>query len=401
MVKDTKLYEALGVDPGASDNDIKKAYRKLALKFHPDKNPDAGDKFKEISHAYEVLSDPNRRENYDRFGEEGAGEGGPGFSPEDLFSQLFGGGGGFGRQQQRGPRRGKDMAHQLKVSLEDMYKGKLSKLRLSKQVLCATCDGKGGKEGAVKPCEPCGGRGVKIIMRQMGPMIQQMQQTCTSCNGEGEIIDPKFRCKDCLGKKISNEMKVLEVHIDKGMTDGQKITFSGEGDQAPGIIPGDIIIVLEEKAHDRFKRKGDDLYVEVQIDLVTALAGGQCTIPHLDGRVLLITVVPGEVIKPKETKCIANEGMPIYRHPFDKGNLYVSFDVIFPTNNWTDISKLQLLETILPPRKPLPAMEGADIEEVYLTEIDPTKQSRGSRGANHMEEDDDEHQGPSVQCAQQ
>lgn len=217
MVKETKFYDLLGVSPTASEADLKKAYRKLALKYHPDKNPDAGDKFKEISHAYDVLSgmsaqspkcttlngiylDAQKRETYDRFGEEGLnGQGmGGGMNPEDLFASFFGGnffGGGGGRRGPSGPRRGKDMAHELRVSLEDLYKGKTTKLALSKSVVCSACEGKGGKEGAVKTCDGCGGNGVRISLRQMGPMIQQVQQTCPECRGEGEIIREKDRCK--------------------------------------------------------------------------------------------------------------------------------------------------------------------------------------------------------------
>lgn len=411
MVKDTKYYDILQVDPSASESELKKAYRKLALQFHPDKNPDAGDKFKEISHAYEILSDAQKRQLYDQFGEEGlsgdGGMGGPGMSPEDLFSHLFGGGGGMfgggsgGGRRSNGPRRGKDMAHALKVSLEDLYRGKVSKLALQKQILCAACDGKGGKDGAVKTCAGCQGRGIKIIMRQLGPMIQQMQQTCSECNGEGEIISLKDRCKGCAGKKVVNERKILEVFIDKGMVDGQKITFSGEGDQAPGIVPGDVVIVVEEKPHPRFKRKGADLYYEASIDLVTALAGGQLVIPHLDDRTLLVTILPGEVIKPGETKLITNEGMPIHKRPFDKGNLYLAFEIQFPAPNWvTDPAQFALLEKVLPPRTPLPPITSGHTEEVVLSAVDPMHKQRASSA---MEEDDDhEHGGgPSVQCAQQ
>lgn len=143
-------------------------------------------------------------------------------SPEDLFSHLFGGGGFFGggggRSRNSGPRKGKDMAHALKVSLEDLYKGKVSKLALQKQVICAKCDGKGGKEGAVKTCTTCNGRGVKIIMRQIGPMIQQMQQTCPDCNGEGEMIREKDRCKGCSGKKVIAERKVGPFQVQYSFT---------------------------------------------------------------------------------------------------------------------------------------------------------------------------------------
>jgi DnaJ family protein A protein 2 len=280
------------------------------LKHHPDRNPgkeeEASAQFKEVSRAFEVLSDPQMRQRYDQYGEEGLEGGGGGMGgmdPQDLFSQLFGGGGGGffgggGRQRPTGPRKGKDLVHKIKVSLEDVYKGKTSKLALQKHVLCGKCNGKGGKEGAVKTCHSCGGQGVKLTMRQMGPMIQQFQQQCNDCNGEGEIINAKDRCKACHGKKVNNERKVLEVNIDKGMKDGQHVTFQGEADQSPGTIPGDVIIVLEEKEHPRFKRKGDDLYMEQNVDLLTALAGGKFAIEHLDDRHLVVDIVPGEIIKP-------------------------------------------------------------------------------------------------------
>ena len=245
---------------------------------------------------------------YDQYGEKGLSEGAGGMGgmdPQDLFSQLFGGGGGGGffggggrSQRPQGPRKGKDLVHRIKVSLEELYKGKTTKLALQKHVLCSKCNGKGGKEGAVKTCTGCRGQGVKIVLRQLGPMVQQIQQQCGDCNGEGEIINPKDRCKSCNGKKVSSERKVLEVNIDRGMKEGQTITFNGEADQAPNIIPGDVVIVIEEKPHERFKRKGDDLFTEASIDLLTALAGGSFAIPHLDNKTLRVNILPGEVIKP-------------------------------------------------------------------------------------------------------
>jgi DnaJ-class molecular chaperone len=187
------------------------------------------------------------------------------------------------------------------------------------------------------------------------------------------------------------------------MVDGQKITFSGEGDQAPGIVPGDVIIVVEEKPHPRFKRKGADLYYQAQIDLVTALAGGQVVIPHLDDRTLLVNILPGEVIKPGETKVITNEGMPIHKRPFDKGNMYVAFEITFPPSNWvSDPTQFALLEKVLPPRTPLPPITSGHTEEVVLSAVDPMQNQR-SQHSSAMDEDD-EHEnggGPSVQCAQQ
>ncbi|BGP16528.1 hypothetical protein JCM10213_001134 [Rhodosporidiobolus nylandii] len=415
MVRETKLYDLLGVAPGATEADLKKAYRKLALKLHPDKNPNAGDQFKEVSHAYEVLSDPDKRQIYDQYGEEGLSGGGPGgmggMDPQDLFSQLFGGGGGFfgggggrgGRPQ--GPRKGKDLVHRIKVSLEDLYKGKTSKLALQKHILCGKCKGKGGKEGAVKTCGSCKGQGVKIVLRQLGPMVQQIQQPCGDCNGEGEIINPKDRCKDCNGKKIVNERKVLEVHIDRGMKEGQTITFAGEADQAPGVEPGDVVIVIEEKPHDVFKRKGDDLFAEVEIDLLTALAGGAFSIPHLDDRALLVKIHPGEVIKPGSVKVIPEQGMPSHRH-HELGDLVVQINVKFPDS--LDPNALAPLESILPPRPELPKY-GKDIHVDEVEEMFDAAERRskssgmGAGGFDDAMDTDDEGQGggPQVQCANQ
>lgn len=219
---------------------------------------------------------------------------------KDLFSQLFGGGGGFfggGPSRPSGPRKGKDLVHRIHVTLEDLYKGKSTKLALTRNVICSKCNGRGGKEGAVRTCTSCSGRGVKVTLRQMGPMIQQMQSPCGECSGTGEIINHKDKCKTCNGKKTISEKKMLEVHIDKGMKGGQHITFHGESDQAPDVIAGDVVIVIEEKPHERFKRQDTNLFTEVEIDLLTALAGGKFAIRHLDDRALLVDVTPGEIIK--------------------------------------------------------------------------------------------------------
>ncbi len=411
MVKETKYYDLLEVQPDCNENDLKKAYRKLALQLHPDKNPNAGDRFKEVSHAYEVLSDSQKREIYDRYGEEGLNgdAGGPNMSAQDIFEHFFGGsffgGGGSGRSS--GPRKGKDVVHPLKVSLEDLYNGKTSKLALKKTVLCPKCDGKGGKEGAVRECTSCNGSGRKVTIRQAGMMIQQMQTICNECEGSGEMINPKDRCKSCLGKKVTEERKVLEVFIDKGMTHKQEIRFSGEGDQAPGVIPGDVVIILDEKPHDKFTRKGSDLYYKAKITLLTALAGGSFYVTHLDNRVLHVSVIPGEAIRPEQLKQITGEGMPTYKRPFDKGHMYIQFDIEFPKPNWTTPDKIRQLESILPPR----TVEGnapanSMIEDVVLSEADPKRQGSGSRGQAYEEDDDSEHAHyanghPGVQCAQQ
>lgn len=407
------FYEVLGVSKDADDSKIKTAYKKLALKYHPDRNPgkeeEASAKFKDVSRAFEVLSDPQTRQRYDQFGEEGLEGGGMGgmggMDPQDLFSQLFGGGGGGffgggGRQRPQGPRKGKDLVHRIKVSLEDLYKGKTTKLALQKHVLCGKCNGKGGnKEGAVKTCNGCQGQGIKIVLRQMGPMVQQLQQTCPDCNGEGEIINAKDRCKACHGKKVNNERKVLEVHIDKGMKDSQHVTFPGEADQAPNVIPGDVVIVIDEKEHDRFKRKGDDLYMEQNIDLLTALAGGSFMVEHLDDRHLQVNIIPGEIIKPDAVKVISEQGMPAYRH-HNHGQLIIKFNITFPET--LSPEAIQFLESALPARPELPKVpSNHHVDEVVLEDADFSKAQR-ARGDDAMDEDEEHgHQGHGVSCQNQ
>ncbi|CAL1533079.1 unnamed protein product [Lymnaea stagnalis] len=403
MVKETGYYDILEVKPTATDAELKKAYRKLALKYHPDKNPDAGDKFKQISMAYEVLSDPKKREIYDKGGEEaikgGASGGGFDFhSPMDIFDIFFGGGGGR-RAAQRGPRKGKDVIHQMKVSLEDLYQGTVRKLALQKNVICNKCEGRGGKEGSVQKCTNCRGTGMQVRIQQLGPgMVQQIQSVCGECRGEGEVIDPKHRCKTCSGKKIVKERKILEVHIDKGMRDNQQIRFSGEGDQEPDLEPGDIVIVLDEEEHERFRRRGHDLIMTMNLELVEALCGFQKTVQTLDARTLVITNLPGEVIKHQDVKCVMGEGMPVYRDPFEKGRLIIQFLVNFPEK--ISPSDIPTLETVLPPRQEIIIPDSA--EECTLQNFDSSQDHVHHRGSHPGEayDSDDEHPGGQrVQCA--
>jgi len=408
MVKETKFYDTLGVKPNANDNELKKAYRKLALKYHPDKNtePGSAEKFKEISFAYEVLADPEKRKIYDQHGEQGIKEGGGGagmHSPMDIFDMFFGGGGGgmggmFGGMGggRRGPKRTKNLMHQLSVSLEDMYNGTTRKLALQKNVICDACDGVGGKEGAVVRCTNCRGSGMQVRIQQLGPgMMQQIQSMCGECQGQGERIDPKLRCKKCNGRKVNRERKILEVQVDKGMEDGQKITFGSEGDQEPGMEPGDIIIVLDEKEHPIFKRSGIDLIMQQNVNITEALCGFKKTVPTLDDRTLVIQTVAGEVIKPNDLKCVYGEGMPTYRNPFEKGKLIVKFAIDFPEA--LDPHVAQKLEALLPPKSE-PIIPD-DHDEVNLSEFDPEANRRANRGM----EDEDDHpgHGPGVSCATQ
>ena len=223
---------------------------------------------------------------------------------EDLFAQFFGGGGGGfggmfgGGMREQGPKKARTIHHVHKVSLEDIYRGKVSKLALQKSIICPACDGRGGKEGAVKVCSGCGGAGMKSMMRQMGPMIQRFQTVCPDCQGEGEQVREKDKCKKCHAKKTVVERKVLHVHVDKGVKNGHKIDFRGEGDQQPGVLAGDVQFEIEQKPHPRFQRKDDDLFYQAEIDLLTALAGGTINVEHLDERWLTVGILPGEVIGP-------------------------------------------------------------------------------------------------------
>jgi len=246
-VDTSKLYETLEVDKDADAKEIKKAYRRLSRQHHPDKGGDEH-KFKEINAAYEILSDPEKREKYDRYGLEGVNDEGGGGGGEDLFSMFFGG----GRRGRSGPRKGPSVNHPLRVSLEDLYNGKTVKLAVNRKVIV----------GETKTCTKCRGQGAVMEVRQIGPgMITQVQRHCDACGGQGTIAETK------------SERKVLEVHIDKGMKHNEKITFRNMADEIPNMEAGDVNFIVQEKDHDLFKRKNADLLVTKDISLNQALCG--------------------------------------------------------------------------------------------------------------------------------
>lgn len=318
-----------------------------------------------------------------------------------MFGNFFEDILGMGGSRYRGHARGEDTIHPLKVSLEDMYNGKTAKLQLSKNVICGHCKGVGGKPGSVVTCKDCHGQGIKISYQQIAPgMTRTFQSRCGACQGQGETINEKDKCSKCKGKKVINETKILEVHVDKGMRENQKIVFRGEGDQQPDTQPGDVIIILQQKPHPLFQRTDNDLVMKREITLTEALCGFEFVIKHLDGRDILVRHYAGEVIKPDDIKGILGEGMPLHKNPFEKGHLYIKFDVIFPDNHFASEAQLKHIESILPPRPAFVMPTGEDVEEVNLMEYTP-KERRGREEAYASDDEDHEHVGPGVQCAHQ
>jgi len=348
-----------------------------------------------------------------KFEMDGMDEGGGMRSAEEIFGMfgggggifnMFGGGAGGGRGRRR--RKGEDTIQSLVLSLEDLYKGKTSKLQLTKKVICSDCNGRGGKDGtAVKECQRCRGQGRVLLTRQVGPgMLQQMQTRCDSCSGEGTMIDDKDKCRRCNGRKTVQEQKIIEVIVTPGMRDGQKIVFYSEGDQEPDIEPGDVILVIKTKPHEVFQRKGDDLIMKQKITLNEALCGFTGLVKHLDGRDIVIKNRPGQVLKPDSLRCVIGEGMPI-KNSAERGNLYIIFEVVFPENHFLPEDGFKKLEALLPAR-PTENING-DVEEVSLSEYEDRRHDHGRAGRREAYHDDygsDEEMhggGQRVQCASQ
>ena len=357
--------------------------------------------FKEITKAYEILSDDTKRKLYDEGGEEAVEGGGGGGDPHDIFSAFFGGGG----RRERGPRKGEDLVHPIQVDLENLYNGKTVKLSLTRDIICTACKGSGSKNpDANTTCQSCEGNGVKMVIRQIAPgMIQQMQMKCPDCDGSGSAVKAKDRCPECSGKKVVSNKKVLEVQIDKGMKHNQKITFPGEADQKPGLQAGDVVFVVQQKDHKVFKRKNDDLLIEQNIPLVEALCGTNFIVNHLDGRKLVVKTAPGEIIRPGDVKTIDDEGMPMHKNPFVKGKLFIHFKVEFPKTGQINPDGAAALVKALPAGAPKPDA-GADVEEVVMRDADLESMGQSNRnmgGAYDEDDDEDGRGGQRVQCAQQ
>ena len=358
MATKRDYYEVLGVSKGASDEELKKAYRKLAIKYHPDKNPgdkEAEEKFKELAEAYDVLSDPQKRQRYDQFGHAGVGSsaaGGGGFSGggmsmEDIFSRfgdLFGGGGfdfgGFGGFSGGGGRhvmRGSDLRARVRLNLEEIDKGVEKKLKVKKQVACTHCHGEGtnDKDGK-QTCGTCHGSGV-VISAQRGIFgMVQTQSVCPTCEGSGEVITKP--CSYCKGKGTQIGEEVVTFRIPAGVSEGMQLNVSGKGNAGPrGGEPGDLHIIIQEEEDPNLIRNGNDLIYNLLVSIPTAAQGGSVEVPTIGGKArvnIAAGTQPGKVLR------LRGKGLPSV-NGYGRGDLLINVNVFIPKlDEKTDASVL-------------------------------------------------------------
>jgi len=351
MAEKRDYYEVLGVEKTASADEIKKAYRKKAIQYHPDKNPgdkEAEEKFKEAAEAYEVLSDPQKRQRYDQFGHAGMGGAGGfsggGFSMEDVFSQFgdlfesWGMGGNMGGFSSffgggsRGPRvrRGQDMRVKVRLTLEEINTGVEKKIKVRKLVQCPTCNGSGsadGREGDT--CPTCHGSG-RVVRAQRGIFgMMQVQEECPTCHGEGKVI--RNKCTSCQGEGVVRDEEIVTIKIPAGVSGGMQIPIQGKGNAAPrGGVPGDLLVLIEEEEHPNLIREGSDLVYNLLLDMPTAILGGQVRIPTLTGDVK-ITIAPGT--QPGKVLRMRGKGLPQidqYARQYGTGDLLINVGVYVP-----------------------------------------------------------------------
>lgn len=328
--EDEDYYELLGVTRDATTKEIKKAFRSLSLKYHPDRNPGnkkAHELYRKINRAHEVLTDPELKEIYDVYGEEGLKQE---EDDEDDFFHL---------EKERGPNAKID----INIELSDLYNGATRTIEFERNIICPKCHGTGGKLGKKKRCPVCRGKGYTYENVDMLGMNMQMEQECEKCGGKGVIFSEV--CPHCKGRKIAKETKKITVEIEKGMFNGQSIVFKKEAEQLPGIIPGDLIVILKQKKHNFFtERKKHDLYATIDLSFEEAIFGYNKKITHLDGRELFIE--SNKVTDPDEVRVITGEGMPVHKFPSQKGDLFIKFNVKLP--KVLNQKEIELIKEIFP-----------------------------------------------------
>lgn len=343
-------YEVLGVDKNASEEEIKKAYRKIAIKYHPDRNPgdkEAEEKFKEAAEAYDVLHDAQKRQQYDQFGFNGpAGAGGFGgfnggeFSMDDIFSMFgdvfggrggFGGFGGFGGGGYRQPaqHRGSDLRLKVKLSLQEVASGVTKKFKVKKDITCPHCHGTGAENGSSsETCPTCHGSGVEIRTQQSIFGMMQTQTVCHTCGGEGKVI--KNKCHECAGTGVVKGEEVVEISIPAGVAEGMVVNVPNKGNAGRhNGIPGNIQVFISEEPNDTFVRDGNDLIYNLLLDFPTAALGGNVEIPTIDGSKVKIKIDPGT--QPGKTLRLRGKGLPaVQRYGSGTGDVVVNISVYVP-----------------------------------------------------------------------
>ena len=340
-------YEVLGVDKKASADEIKKAYKKMAIKYHPDRNPgdkEAEEKFKEAAEAYEVLSDDNKRARYDQFGHAGmggaagGGYGGQNMSMDDIFSMfgdIFGGHGGFGgfggfggggQRQQARRFRGSDLRIKVKLSLKEIAEGVEKKLKLKKYVPCTHCGGTGAEgNSGTETCPECHGTGSVTRTQQSIFGMMQTQSVCPRCNGEGKII--KDKCSHCSGEGIVYAEEIVTVKIPAGVAEGMQLSMNGKGNAGKrNGVPGDLLILVEEEPHAELIRDENDLIYNLLLDIPTATLGGTADIPTIDSKVR-VKIEPGT--QPGKVLRLRGKGLPSV-NGYGTGDLLVNISVYIP-----------------------------------------------------------------------
>lgn len=334
MVKETEFYTRLGISPNATNSEIKKAYRKLAVIHHPDKGGDEN-KFKELTEAYEVLSDKDKREKYDNFGKDGLGDNGMNFNPHDIFNQFFG---GFGGMKQKKKKKVSNIKIVEEISMKDVYFGKKINIVYFRNDVCSSCDGKGSSSGKSYKCESCKGNGVKFITKQVAPgMIQQMQMTCNKCNGEGEIINNDDKCPKCNGNKIEKVKHTFPFEVPKGVPDNTQLGVGNEGHQDIDTFERSDLVLIFKVKNNIFTREENNLIYNLDLDIGEALCGCKKSFKYIDDKEYWFDIDYKEQIKDGNIRIIENMGLPIFRHNNKFGDLIIKFNIIYPPIEFIDL----------------------------------------------------------------